>query len=117
MKYFKKSESLNIYLSSMNVDDINQYTKWMNDIQVTNNLGSTRVTTLLNEKERLKQNSSKREYQFAIVSVISDTSASEIRQMLKSKTYSSINFKKVKSIKCTYVFCENELLKARFFFN
>lgn len=32
MKYFKKSERLNIYLSSMNVDDVNQYTKWMNDI-------------------------------------------------------------------------------------
>lgn len=68
MKYFKKIEGEKVYLSPMNLEDIEKYVKWMNDFSTTDGLGSsTRVTTFESEKNWLINNMDKKEQQFAIV--------------------------------------------------
>ena len=66
MKYFKKIEGDRLYLSPINVQDIEIYTKWMNDKEVTENIGVfTKVKSMFSEEEWIKKNSEK--YAFAIV--------------------------------------------------
>lgn len=68
MKYFKKIEGEKVYLSPMNLEDIEKYVKWMNDFSTTDGLGSsTRVTTFESERAWLINNMDKKEQQFAIV--------------------------------------------------
>lgn len=68
MRYFKKMVGENIYLSPINVEDYEIYTKWMNDSSVTDNIGSTqKVTTLEKEKEWLENNNKENGFTFAIV--------------------------------------------------
>lgn len=58
MKYFKKIVGKRIYLSPMNVEDVEIYVKWLNDFSVTDGVGSScRVTSLETEKEWLTRNS------------------------------------------------------------
>ena len=55
MKYFKKITGDSIYLSPINVDDLEMYTKWMNDVEVVSNLGTYhRMFSLSNEKSALE---------------------------------------------------------------
>ena len=69
MKYFKKIIGENIYLSPMNVEDVEIYVKWMNDMKVTDGIGSSqRITTIEGEKEWLEAMNKANKYQFAIVS-------------------------------------------------
>ena len=71
MKYFKKLVGENIYLSPMNPEDAEIYTKWLNDLNTTDGLGgSSRMISLQGEKDWLSQNAE--QYQFAIVSLDSD---------------------------------------------
>ncbi len=52
MKYFKKLEGENIYLSPINNEDIEKYVYFLNDKNVTNNIGTTNeITTIESEKE------------------------------------------------------------------
>lgn len=51
MRYFKKLEGDRLYLSPINIEDAELYTKWINDFDVTVNLLSTPVIYTL-EKER-----------------------------------------------------------------
>lgn len=52
MKYFKKLEGKKIYLSPVHEDDIEKYVYWMNNRDVTDNLGNTVfLNTLTSEKE------------------------------------------------------------------
>lgn len=68
MKYFKKIEGEKVYLSPMNLEDIEKYVKWMNDFSTTDGLGSSsKVTTFESEKAWLINNMDKKEQQFAIV--------------------------------------------------
>lgn len=68
MKYFKKIEGEKVYLSPMNLEDIEKYVKWMNDFSTTDGLGSSsKVTTFESEKSWLINNMDKKEQQFAIV--------------------------------------------------
>ena len=68
MKYFKKIIGENIYLSPINVEDIEIYMKWMNDKNVTDNIGQTQyVTTFEKEKEWLENANKGNKYQFAII--------------------------------------------------
>lgn len=68
MKYFKKIEGEKVYLSPMNLEDIEKYVKWMNDFSATDGLGSSsKVTTFESEKSWLINNMDKKEQQFAIV--------------------------------------------------
>lgn len=68
MKYFRKIEGENIYLSPINVEDVETYMKWMNDKSVTDNIGRTQyVTTFESEKEWIESINKGNKYQFAIV--------------------------------------------------
>lgn len=68
MKYFKKIEGEKVYLSPMNLEDIEKYVKWMNDFSTTDGLGSSsKITTFESERAWLINNMDKKEQQFAIV--------------------------------------------------
>ena len=43
MKYFKKLVGEKVYLSPMNIEDAEIYTKWLNDFNVTNGLGNSNL--------------------------------------------------------------------------
>ena len=47
MKYYKKLIGKKVYLSPMNVDDVESYIKWLNDLNVTDGLGiSNKIVSL-----------------------------------------------------------------------
>jgi RimJ/RimL family protein N-acetyltransferase len=72
VKYFKKIIGKHIYLSPMNSEDAELYVKWMNDLAVTDNLGTSgKVISLESEKDWLRDNSAKQI--FAIVTLDGDT--------------------------------------------
>ncbi len=66
MKYFEKIGSERLYLSPMNPEDKEIYTKWMNDKSVAENTGSYFKMISLPAEEKWLEESSK-EYNFAIV--------------------------------------------------
>ena len=76
MKYFKKLIGERIYLSPKGTseEEIQKFTEWLNDFQITDYLGrSGQITTLNTEKEWLEnatQNSGNRE--FNIISINND---------------------------------------------
>ena len=66
MKYYEKMSGKRIYLSPMNEEDAEIYTIWMNDREITDNLGSsTMVFSEEAERGWVEENSG--EYQFAII--------------------------------------------------
>lgn len=59
MKYFKKLVGDRIYLSPRNTEDLEKFTEWMNDFQITDYTGrSGMLVTLDSEKKYLEENSS-----------------------------------------------------------
>ena len=71
--YFKKLESERIYLSPMTLDDVNDYTRWMNDRKVTDNIHSTsKVITTIGEREWVEKLMQRGGHTFAIVSKDND---------------------------------------------
>ncbi len=73
MKYFKKLVGKNIYLSPINIEDVEQYTKWMNDFSVTDYINrSSNITTLEQEKEYLRKVTDEKDLSFAIVRLEDD---------------------------------------------
>lgn len=72
MKYFKKLVGDRIYLSPRNTDDVEKFTEWLNDFNVTDYLGRSDVlTTLDSEKKYLEENSSAKA-SFVIVTLDND---------------------------------------------
>ena len=72
MKYFKKLIGDNIYLSPRHIEDIEKYTEWLNDFQVTDYTGrSANVLTLDGEKKYLEQHIND-EASFAIIRIEDD---------------------------------------------
>jgi RimJ/RimL family protein N-acetyltransferase len=68
MKYFKKLVGENVYLSPVNPDDAEQYTKWLNDPEVTDWIGGTAtVCSLPSERRFLEKITEDGSYVFAIV--------------------------------------------------
>ena len=66
MKYFQKIKGDRLYLSPMNPDDKEIYTKWMNDKEVCENLGCySKMISLVSEGKWLEDNLN--DYSFAIV--------------------------------------------------
>lgn len=67
MRYFRKLIGEHIYLSPINTDDVGIYTKWMNDKEISENLGNfTHVFSLYSEQKALERMVSEG-YNFAIV--------------------------------------------------
>ena len=72
MKYFKKLVGERIYLSPKNVEDVEIFTKWMNDFYVTDYTGrSSKTMTLQEEKEYLEKNDNNKST-FAIIDIETD---------------------------------------------
>ncbi len=68
MKYFKKLEGNRIYLTPLNVEDAEIYTKWMNDHRVTDGINHTRdITNLENEKIWISNTLAEGKYTLGIV--------------------------------------------------
>ena len=66
MRYFEKIKGDRLYLSPMNPDDKELYTKWMNDKAVSENLGSYfRMISLISEEKWIEK--AVNDYNFAIV--------------------------------------------------
>ncbi|HOQ75070.1 MAG TPA: GNAT family protein [Thermoclostridium sp.] len=56
MRYFSKLVGENILLSPINIDDLEQYTAWLNDLSITINLGNASTPiSLASEKEFLEK--------------------------------------------------------------
>ena len=51
MKYFEKVKGDRLYLSPINIDDAEIYTKWLNDKEISENLSSSRMINLESERE------------------------------------------------------------------
>jgi RimJ/RimL family protein N-acetyltransferase len=67
LKYFKKIIGERIYLSPINTEDCETYTKWLNDIEICENLGNyAQLLTIGEEKKWLEEFSSKN-HNYAIV--------------------------------------------------
>lgn len=73
MKYFKKLIGDRIYLSPRNSQDVETFTKWLNDFQVTDYIDrSGSIVTLEGEKQYLEQTESEQKRQFVIVTLDKD---------------------------------------------
>ncbi len=67
MRYFKKIEGKQIYLSPMNIDDVEIYTKWINDLNITDNLGNSSKVISLHKEKGILEKLSNQDYSFAII--------------------------------------------------
>jgi len=73
MKYFKRLVGERIYLSPLNIDDVEIFTKWFNDFFVTDYIAnSSKINTLESEKEWLQNTLAKQKPVFAIVKLEND---------------------------------------------
>ena len=72
MKYFKKIVGEKVYLSPINIEDVEKFTEWINDLDITINLSlSPYIVTLEKEKEVLEK-LSKEGYNFSIINLSND---------------------------------------------
>ena len=72
MKYFKKLVGERIYLSPRNVEDVEKFTEWMNDFEITDYTGRSHQTmTLQNEKTYLEKEQDNKSV-FAIIDLQTD---------------------------------------------
>lgn len=72
MKYFKKLVGDRIYLSPRNIEDVEKFTEWMNDFEVTDYTGrSGALVSLEGERKYLEENNNP-EATFSIVTLDND---------------------------------------------
>ena len=67
MKYFKRLEGENVYLSPINVDDYQIYTKWLNNYNIVKYLTMQNQLLSLNKEKEIMEKISNEEFVFAIV--------------------------------------------------
>jgi len=67
MKYFKKIIGERIYLSPINTEDVEIYTKWLNDIDVCESLGSYALQLTLDAEKKWLEEFSSKNHNYAIV--------------------------------------------------
>lgn len=67
MKYFKKLEGKQVYLSPINLEDCETYTRWINDLNTTVRLGNASATISLYSEKAFLENMVKEQNQFAII--------------------------------------------------
>ena len=87
MKYFKKLEGKRIYLSPMNVEDVEIFTEWMNDFYITDYIGRSYQTITLQEEKAYLEKDENNKNIFAII----DTSSNEIIGTIGLNKVDSIN--------------------------
>ncbi len=71
MKYFKKLSGKKCYLSPINQDDYEQYTEWLNDLEVTKYLSLSSVNITI-ESERNALETLSKEHNYAIIDLTSN---------------------------------------------
>lgn len=72
MKYFKKLLGDRIYLSPRNIEDVEKFTEWMNDFEVTDYTGrSGQIMSLEGERKYLIENANQ-EAIFSIITINED---------------------------------------------
>lgn len=72
MKYFKKIVGKRLYLSPINLEDVETYTKWINDLEISVNLGNADgIYSIQKEKEALEK-INKEGYNFALIDLKKD---------------------------------------------
>ena len=88
MKYFKKLVGDSIYLSPRNSEDIEIFTKWLNDFQVTDGLGRSGLMVTLNGEKQYLENvhdNDNTRYYFVIVTLEND-------EMIGTVSLENINY-------------------------
>ena len=86
MKYFKKLEGEKVYISPMNPDDVEIYTKWLNNYNITRYLSiHNQTVSLLSEKEYLEK-FSKQDNHFCIVKKEND-------ELIGSIAFDNVDYK------------------------
>jgi len=73
MRYFKKIIGEHVYLSPINMNDVEIYTKWINDYKVSANLGIYRQMIDLNNEQKILEHLASEGHNFSIVLVNDDT--------------------------------------------
>lgn len=72
MKYFKKLVGDRIYLSPRSIEDVEKYTEWMNDFEVTDYTGRSGQLTSLESEKKYLESKIDVEATFAIVTLDED---------------------------------------------
>ncbi|MTI70824.1 MAG: GNAT family N-acetyltransferase [Firmicutes bacterium] len=72
MRYFKKVVGEKVYLSPINIEDAKKYTEWINDLEISINLGNASEIYSLEKEKEILERISKEGYNFAIVSLNKD---------------------------------------------
>lgn len=72
MKYFKKLVGAKVYLSPINSDDAEVFTKWVNDLEISILMSSASSIYSLDKEKEFLENVSKNGHSFAIVDIESD---------------------------------------------
>jgi len=67
MRYFKKIVGERIYLSPINKDDYEIYTKWLNDFAVSGGLGNYRQMISLNREQKVLEDMTSEGQNYAII--------------------------------------------------
>ena len=73
MRYFKKLIGERIYLSPINLDDTEIYTKWLNDFEVCKGLGNFRMMISLDNERKFLEQLSTDGHNYAIILNNDDT--------------------------------------------
>lgn len=72
VKYFKKMVGERIYLSPINVDDMEKYTEWINDLEISINLSTASEVYSIEKEREILEKISKEGYNFAIIDLNKD---------------------------------------------
>lgn len=72
MKYFKKLIGDRLYLSPRNSEDVEIFTKWLNDFETTDYLGRSGILITLDEEKKYLEENSYTEASFVIVTMDDD---------------------------------------------
>lgn len=67
MKYFKKIEGPNLYLSPVNPEDAETYTRWINDLSMSVSIGSANALYSLPREKAVLEGMAKEGHNYAIV--------------------------------------------------
>lgn len=72
MKYFKKLLGDRIYLSPRSIEDVEKFTEWLNDFEVTDYTGRSGAIMSLEEERKYLQENSNAEATFSIITLDED---------------------------------------------
>ena len=72
IKYFKKIVDKNLYLSPINIDDAEQFTEWVNNIDLTVNLSIAPCIFTIEQEKQILENLCKEGYNFSIIKLKND---------------------------------------------